>query len=319
MNPMISIIVPVYKVEEYIDRCVNSLIKQTYKNIEIILVDDGSPDECPILCDQYASTDSRIHVVHKVNGGLSDARNKGIEASTGEYILFVDSDDYIDLDTCEKFVNLIGKSKPEIVTGNGRRIEGTNVKFMKHTLSTTINNLTGEEYLREELKHNTMFMAAWLNLYNREFLNKNNLEFKQNRLHEDEEFTPRAFLKAKNILSSDINFYNYIIREESITTNKDLSKNALDIMKTCYELSEIYNEISDVELKKFLNDSLVTKYLYAFQIGKLYKKKYNNFVNKKFVYNKAYLNQTKLKAFIFCTNQKLYYILNKIMKNLAGE
>ena len=91
-NPLFSIIVPIYKVEEYLDRCVQSLVNQSYSNIEIILVDDGSPDSCPIMCDQFAENDERIKVVHKHNGGLSDARNKGIEVSTGKYIMFVDSD-----------------------------------------------------------------------------------------------------------------------------------------------------------------------------------------------------------------------------------
>ena len=94
MNPLISIIVPVYKVEEYLDDCVQSILSQSYKNIEIILVDDGSPDKCPQLCDEYSKQDKRIRVIHKKNGGLSDARNTGILASHGEYLLFEDSDDF---------------------------------------------------------------------------------------------------------------------------------------------------------------------------------------------------------------------------------
>ena len=104
MQGKISIIVPVYKVEEELERCVQSLVNQTYKNIEIILVDDGSPDRCPLLCDEYAQKDSRVRVIHKKNGGLSDARNVGLQATTGEYVLYIDSDDYIDLDSCERFL-----------------------------------------------------------------------------------------------------------------------------------------------------------------------------------------------------------------------
>lgn len=95
MNPLISIIVPVYKVEQYLDECVQSIRKQTYTNLEIILVDDGSPDRCPEMCDEYARLDSRIKVIHKPNGGLSSARNIGIESSHGEWIYFLDSDDWI--------------------------------------------------------------------------------------------------------------------------------------------------------------------------------------------------------------------------------
>ena len=99
--PLISVIVPIYNVEKYLDRCVDSIINQTYKNLEIILVDDGSPDNCPQMCDDYAKKDSRIKVVHKENGGLSDARNVGMEVATGEYVSFIDSDDYISLDCYE--------------------------------------------------------------------------------------------------------------------------------------------------------------------------------------------------------------------------
>ena len=106
-----SFIVPIYNVEEYLDRCVQSLINQSFTNIEIILVDDGSPDQCPEKCDNYAKQDPRIRVIHKANGGLSDARNAGLEVAIGEYILFVDADDYIELDTCEKLNNYTNNCK----------------------------------------------------------------------------------------------------------------------------------------------------------------------------------------------------------------
>lgn len=105
MEPLISVIVPVYKVEQYLDECVQSIINQTYKNLEIILVDDGSPDRCPEMCDEYARQDSRIKVIHKENGGLSSARNAGLDVATGEYIGFVDSDDFIDKEMYEKLLN----------------------------------------------------------------------------------------------------------------------------------------------------------------------------------------------------------------------
>ena len=100
-HPKVSIVVPVYNVERYLDRCVESLTSQTLSDIEIILVDDGSPDSCPAMCDDYARRDNRITVVHKVNGGLSSARNEGLKYISGEYFMFVDSDDWIDPGTCE--------------------------------------------------------------------------------------------------------------------------------------------------------------------------------------------------------------------------
>ena len=97
-NELISVIVPIFKVEDYLRKCVDSVINQTYKNLEIILVDDGSPDNCPKICDEYANQDSRIKVIHKENGGLSDARNAGMKIAKGEYVSFIDSDDYISCD-----------------------------------------------------------------------------------------------------------------------------------------------------------------------------------------------------------------------------
>ena len=111
----ISVIIPVYNVEEYLDKCVTSVLNQTYKNLEIILVDDGSPDNCPKMCDEWAKKDKRIKVVHKKNGGLSDARNSGIEVCTGEYIGFVDSDDYIDKQMYKELLKRIESTNSDMV------------------------------------------------------------------------------------------------------------------------------------------------------------------------------------------------------------
>ena len=112
---LVSIVVPIYKVEQYLERCVQSICNQTYPKLEIILVDDGSPDQCGELCEMYAKKDERIRVVHKENGGLSDARNEGVKYATGKYILFVDSDDYIAEDLVEKTVEVAETQNCDIV------------------------------------------------------------------------------------------------------------------------------------------------------------------------------------------------------------
>ena len=106
-KPLISIIIPVYKVEKYLEKCIKSVLSQTYKNLQIILVDDGSPDNCGNICDDYARVDNRIEVIHKANGGLSDARNVGLKAARGEYIGFVDSDDYVSNEMFENLYNCL--------------------------------------------------------------------------------------------------------------------------------------------------------------------------------------------------------------------
>ena len=114
MTEKISIIVPVYKVEKYLDKCVRSIVEQTYKNLEIILVDDGSPDNCPAMCDEWARKDSRIAVIHKENGGVSSARNAGLAACTGDYVGFVDYDDWIEPDMYEYLLDISMKSNADV-------------------------------------------------------------------------------------------------------------------------------------------------------------------------------------------------------------
>lgn len=128
MQPLVSIVVPVYKVEKYLDRCVESLVRQTYSNLEIILVDDGSPDKCPGMCDEWAEKDKRIKVIHQKNGGVSAARNNGMDLATGEYLLFVDSDDYVSVKLVAKAIHRLLSEKADIViyehaNDYGNRIE----------------------------------------------------------------------------------------------------------------------------------------------------------------------------------------------------
>ena len=123
-QPLVSIIVPIYKVEPYLRRCLNSIVNQTYTNLEIILVDDGSPDGCPQICDEYAAKDKRIVVIHKKNGGLSDARNTGLDICKGEYISFVDSDDWVDEGYIEKLLSFTQKENADIAIGENIRTKG---------------------------------------------------------------------------------------------------------------------------------------------------------------------------------------------------
>ena len=127
---LITIVIPIYKVENYLDKCVKSVINQTYKNLEIILVDDGSPDNCPKKCDEYEKKDTRIKVIHKENGGLSDARNAGIDIAKGKYITFIDSDDYIDSDYVETYYNKIKNCNYDVVVGGYKRVVDDKVKFI---------------------------------------------------------------------------------------------------------------------------------------------------------------------------------------------
>ena len=126
MKPLISVIVPIYKVEKYLAICVDSLLRQSYGNLEVILVDDGSPDECPAICDKYQNKDNRIKVIHKKNGGLSDARNVGLDIAQGEYVAFVDSDDFVDEDYIYKLYNALQQNRTSIAVCGIQIIDESN-------------------------------------------------------------------------------------------------------------------------------------------------------------------------------------------------
>lgn len=316
---LISIIVPIYKVEEYIDRCVNSLINQDYKNIEILLIDDGSPDKCPEICNNYSLKDERIKVFHKENGGLSDARNFGILKAKGEYIIFVDSDDYIEHNACLNFVHIVENYQADIIVGNARILENNNIRNMCHTYNTKGKYVNGKEYLLNEFKTKTMHMASWMNMYNRKFLLDNNLRFEVGLLHEDEQFTPRAFLLAKRVISTEMIFYNYIIRDNSITTQKNKTKNAESIVKICKDLEKKYDKLEGNELKYALKEYLVDIYFKAFHQAKLYKDDLSYLVDVDFLKRNSYSKKNKIRVKILSFNKKLYYavyITNKTLMKI---
>jgi glycosyltransferase involved in cell wall biosynthesis len=318
-KPIISIIVPVYKVEQYLDRCVKSLINQTFEDIEIILVNDGSPDNCPAMCDEYAKEDKRIRVIHKKNGGLSDARNAGLHSSTGLYIMFVDSDDYIENNACEELVGIVENHKVDMVVGAAKKIIGSDIKKMVSSKMLHNSVLTGREYLKHELKYNYARMAVWLNLYRREFLIGNNLFLKVGLLHEDEQWTPRVFLEASYVYVSDIYFYNYIIRQNSISKSKAFFENAEHIKATVRELHETYNSIDDYELKLLLNNYLIGLYLFAYSrsVTDISKEEYLSI--KKIIKTYARGRKNRLKGLLFSFNPSVYKSCYKLKTLIRGS
>ena len=211
---LISVIVPVYKVDQYLNRCVESIVNQTYKNLEIILVDDGSPDDCPTICDTWAKKNSRIKVIHKTNGGLSDARNAGLETATGQYIAFVDSDDWIQ----KTFIDYLYRA----ITNTGADLSACDVRFVPDgeevSDSTepfgTVQTCLPEEAIGELLKGCSFRATVWNKLYKAELLSGETFEI--GRLHEDEFFSYRIFDKCRRLAFVDLPLYCYCQRANSI-------------------------------------------------------------------------------------------------------
>ena len=207
--PLISVIVPVYRVEEYLERCVKSILSQTYKNLEVILVDDGSPDQCPAICDACAEKDARVKVIHQENKGLSGARNAGINAASGEYLAFVDSDDYVSPHFIEELYQLlkdtgcaIGQCRFSYVKGEGLVEEGDSA-FCIYRGESLMEQLYGPE------EKATCFVVAWNKLYRAELFKETGIRYPEGRIHEDEATTYRLFHVAKKLAFLDRALYGY--------------------------------------------------------------------------------------------------------------
>lgn len=196
---MISIIIPIYKVEQYLDECITSVINQTYKDLEIILVDDGSPDKCPRMCDEWAKKDGRIKVVHKKNGGLSSARNAGLKVAKGEYIGFVDSDDYVDETMYEDLMRVMAQNEKTIVVSTPI-IRNTDGVFTPYKVGMydykDSETMSFAEYMKLFLGMN-IDATVWNKLYKREFLQT---MFREGRNNEDYLF---MYYNVKNLYYSD--------------------------------------------------------------------------------------------------------------------
>lgn len=209
----ISIIVPVYRVENTIDRCINSILHQDYDDMEIIIVDDGSPDNCPEICDKWALNDNRITVIHKENGGLSDARNAGINIATGEYITFIDSDDYIEPGTLNKIMCLIKKHPEYDILEYSFNIIGEKEKG-KLSLNDRVFYNT-REYWTEGEAYNHSY--AWNKIYKRELFATT--RFPVGKIFEDMWIMPLLTAKAKTIATTSLGYYNYCWNPNGITSN----------------------------------------------------------------------------------------------------
>lgn len=212
----ISIIIPVYNVEKYLAVCIESIIHQTYQNLEIILVNDGSTDNSPQICDNYAKKDQRVKVVHQKNGGLSDARNTGYSLMTGEYIAFVDSDDLISLDCYHTLLQILNKYEADIVECNFVKFNNENElnELDSMNLVEEFDTEKGLELLiKEQLKQ-----VVWNKLYKAKVVNK--LFFEKGKIHEDEFWTYKVFLQANKIVKTNKVLYFYRQQDKSIMAEK---------------------------------------------------------------------------------------------------
>lgn len=302
MQPLISVIVPVYKVEEYLDQCVSSIVNQTYQNLEILLVDDGSPDGCPAMCDRWAEKDSRIKVIHKENGGLSDARNAGLKIATGEYVAFVDSDDMISDDMLESLYNALYDTKSDIAECDYVYFEDKlphidDCTDAKHTI------FCAEEALKALLEKKDLYCVVWNKLYRR--LLFDNLSFETGKLHEDVFFTYQVFGKCQSVVKVKQQMYYYRQRQDSIM-GKSFSFGNLDALEAM-EIQIDYMSKNYPKLELMSRMQLLGMCLYLGQkalksperdaamkkIGEIYKRNYRTNLGKIPMVQKMWLHFAK--------------------------
>jgi glycosyltransferase involved in cell wall biosynthesis len=223
LKDKISIIVPLYNSENYLRRCIDSLINQTYENLEIILVDDGSTDGSRKICNEYAKKDTRIKVIHKINGGISDARNTGLKISSGEYIGFVDSDDYVDTDMYELLYNNLCASGAGIAECRYNIVK--NKSKPVHTGSPmTVEVFDTLGSLRELIISRKFKTTVWNKLYKKSVID--NVYFPLNKINEDVPWTFRVFTNAKKLISIDSVKYHYCFNDNSCSTSFKYLKRA---------------------------------------------------------------------------------------------
>lgn len=248
MNAKVSVIIPVYNVENWLDECLESVVNQTYKNLEIILIDDGSTDHSGEKCDQWAMIDERIKIIHKKNGGLASARNAGLEKTTGQFVTFVDSDDYIELETIECMLNSMHKESADIVCCAVNKIINR-----KKVTSREVNE--ERVYVKEELLDGFYYYqdglcgSVWNKLFDIKLFD--NIRFLNGLNSEDYYVLFLIYLKAKKMFYNNKCLYNYRIRENSICNMPKLTEHSFDKIK----ISDIIWEKTEKEIPQRIQDA----------------------------------------------------------------
>ncbi len=318
MNKLVSVVIPVYKVEDYLDRCVQSIVSQTYENLEIILVDDGSPDSCPEKCDRWMGKDSRIQVIHKQNGGLSDARNCGIQLASGEFICFVDSDDYVFATMIEDMVAEAEKENVKLVLCNLIPVnESGEREYAKEQSPIKDEILTAQEvFPRLYQKLNWYYIVAWNKLYHRDLFET--IKFPIGKIHEDEYIISQILWAAGKVacISKEEYIYSYK-RQGAITAGKQKERYSF-IFEAMYERCLFYRQAgllkeADLTRKKYF-DTIEKVCCEIPEMGGLSKEEWHTV---KTQYQKLKKSRMEMVQWIlFLLNPRLEYFISRDLRKM---
>lgn len=300
---LVSIIIPFYKVEDYLNYVVESVVNQSYKNLEIILVDDGSPDDCPKLCDEWAKKDGRIRVIHKKNGGLSDARNAGLDIATGEYIVFLDGDDKMDVDAISILYKTLKKYDANVVMTDYYHLTNIEENPIIDKSDYQEEFVEGNEVFNLVFnKKYPMIMLSWGKMYKKELFNE--IRFPQGKIHEDDFIIHRILAKTKRFVHIDTKLFLNSLRPGSITASK-FNKKRLDAIDAKVDrvlfCKEYKPEYYQTAIRQFLR-TIMINYTFA-RMSNLNKEDYK-YLNE--LYNENYKTLKKkdilTTSFRYCRN-----------------
>lgn len=315
---LISVIVPVYNVEEHLEKCLSSIVNQTYKNLEIILVDDGSTDSSGEICDRYAMCDERFVVIHNENGGVSAARNAGVAKATGEYIMFVDSDDYVESDIAEFLLNLTLQYDADISMCGFKYADTEGNTWNQTDLAVAEGCISGNDFWQRFYSGGRIIgVTLWAKLYKRSLWN--DVFFPVGKLHEDEFVTHILIKNCKSIAVSKKPLYYYVQRKGSIMNTQFMTQNfdsAEGILMRCrffYEQKEYDNAAKSLTMAMYN----IIRGLDLLEIPTSSDKNRVRELKKEFrsLYRKLFFKNTdifsKIKCGVFYLNTKLFKLLKK--------
>ena len=316
-NGKISVIVPVYNVEKWLNMCIDSILAQSYKNLETILVNDGSTDKSKDICDQYLKEDNRVKVFDILNSGQSVARNIGLKEAKGDYILFIDSDDYIsDKAIIEKFINILDSNNYDFIYTSYCRFEDGNEEKITEILpinltNDEIKNKEGKDILVDLLNKNSFHHAPYLKVCRKEFILNNKLFFREGYYHEDAEWTFKVFYYAKKIFIYDKPWYMRRMRENSTITSRNESAICKKLCDRLIIADDLIKFFEKENASKVIIDDLVRMYWGDLMITRGVKEKDNiKKCTKVIASTKNVLNKSSVKK---------YLIGNKLIKYLGAK
>lgn len=329
-NVCLSIVIPIYNVESYLEKCIGSLLKtQGIEDTQIILVDDGSTDGSGELADRYAGSYDYIECFHKINGGLSDARNYGLSKASGDYVFFCDSDDLVDPDEFCKVIAAVKGKSSEVFIWNARTVDENGVLInsdydcvMSHKGLQEKVATTGINAMVKQIEdHGKFSVMAWLMACQRVFLLNNNLVFESGIIHEDELWTPRVLIKASTIMFLPYDVYRYRLRENSITGSNNQELHAKSLVYVMNALSDLYiTEISDKNSLNLIMSCWADEYLWVITEYEVYKYGFKNEIRIGEIlrYGKGIKRRVK-GAFLLLFGFRFYSIFVAFMRNASAR